>query len=52
MPDLETMLLRSNDFYKSAERIIYKDYRCNCKKNGKKKTGLLSILQMKMAWRK
>lgn len=36
MPDLEPMPLQSSDFYKTAERVIYKDYQCNCQKKWQK----------------
>ncbi|MCC3262528.1 hypothetical protein LLE87_30630, partial [Paenibacillus polymyxa] len=33
--DLELMPLQSADFYKTAERVVFKEYKCNCKKGWK-----------------
>ncbi|MFJ5347685.1 hypothetical protein [Pectobacterium parvum] len=35
MPDLELMPLKNIEFYKTAEKIIFEDYQCNCKKGWK-----------------
>ncbi len=35
MPDLELMPLQSAEFYKTAERVVFKEYKCNCKKGWK-----------------
>jgi len=35
MPDLETMPLQETHFYKTAEKIILADYKCNCTKGWK-----------------
>jgi len=35
MPDLEPMLLNDAELYEVSNRVIFKDYKCNCKKGWK-----------------
>ncbi|MBS1207437.1 MAG: Uncharacterized protein H6R25_4336 [Proteobacteria bacterium] len=35
MADIEPLALRDENFYKTAERVIFKDYKCNCTKGWK-----------------
>lgn len=35
MADIELMALQDENFYKTAERVIFRDYKCNCTKGWK-----------------
>lgn len=35
MADIELLALRDKNFYKTAERVIFRDYKCNCTKGWK-----------------
>lgn len=35
MADIELLALRDENFYKTAERVIFRDYKCNCTKGWK-----------------
>lgn len=35
MADIELLTLRDDNFYKTAERVIFRDYKCNCTKGWK-----------------
>jgi len=35
MADIELLILKDDEFYKKAERVIFEDYKCNCTKGWK-----------------